>query len=45
MTDIFGTENIPILLGFIVFALYAIYAVVINVIWWKEDRKHNGSKK
>lgn len=45
MTDIFGLENVPILIGFVIFALYVIYAIADNIIWWKEDRKHNESKK
>lgn len=44
MTDIFGVENIPVLIGFAIFALYVIYAVVDNIVWWKEDRK-NGNRK
>lgn len=42
MTDVFGAENIPVLIGFIIFALYAIYAIADNIGWWLDDKNEPG---
>lgn len=44
MTDIFGIENIPILIGFVILAIYLAWGIIDNVIWWRSNKKHENRK-